>query len=222
MKTKLFGTSGIDPDIKRDLDALAELPQQDVDFLGRWLLASRKPIPFTWSEIEDLVNGTSLDPKAANRILTLLRYLLTNWRAYALTMEDVKNGLSSVGYPPPELSKIAGLLESLESIKEFVYKAAVKSSYEVTALPTVDDINVVWDIRPMFAEFAYDPEPQGSAYEELVGSTYLFLLEILASREDRKQESVTYQLSEDDFDRLLETLHKAKKQLEIIKKKAIL
>jgi len=78
VKTKLFGASGIDDDVKRDLDALVGLPQQDIDLIGRWLSEARKPIPFTWSEIEDLVGGTTLSAKAANRVLILLRYLLTN------------------------------------------------------------------------------------------------------------------------------------------------
>jgi hypothetical protein len=222
VKTRLFGTGGIDDEVKADLDNLAGLPQKDIDHLGRWLSETRTPIPFAWSDIGELIEGTSLNPKTANRALTLLRYLLTNWRTFGLTIDDVKSDIGSLAYKEADAKKILGLLEKLEPSKELIYKSALKNSYEVTALPTVDDINAVWDLRPMFAEFAYDAEPIGSAYEELVGSTYVFLLEILASREDRKKESVTYQLSEDDFDRLLETLNRARKQLEIIKKRAIL
>lgn len=222
MRTRLFGAGGIEDDVKRDLDVLVALPQRDIDHLGRWLSETRKPIPFTWSDIGELIEGTSLAPRTANQMLTLLRYLLTNWRTFGLTLDDVRNDLAAVGYREQDLDKIIGLLKSLEASKEMIYKSALKSSYEMAALPTVDDINAVWDLRPMFAEFAYDAEPIGSAYEDLVGSTYVFLLEILASRENGKRESVTYQLSEDDFERLSDTLNRARRQLEIIKKRAIL
>jgi hypothetical protein len=85
-------------------------------------------------------------------------------------------------------------------------------------LPTIDDLNLVWDIRPIFEEPAFAPEPSAQGYEKLVSTTSLLILEISATREDGQGESKTYQLSEDDFDRLFESLKKARRQLEIIKK----
>jgi hypothetical protein len=115
--------------------------------------------------------------------------------------------------------KLVRFFSTLESVKGKVHKSLLKNVYEKIGLPTVDDMNIVWDLRPVFEELAYVTGPETDRCESLVGSVYVLLLEISASRADGKQESQTYQFSERDFDRFFGALTRAKRQLESFKKK---
>lgn len=222
MATRIFGSSGIEEQARKDIDTLLSLPQKDADHIVRWLTESKEPLPLSWSEIHRIVENTSLEPSVVDRVLILLRHLLSNWRTFGLTLEDIKKDLASFGYNEEQVNRIGGILHQLQDAKERVYRALLKRSYEVAGLPTIDDVNIVWDLRPVFEEFAYDTEPISNSYENLVSSSYVLLLEVLASRENGHRESATYQLSEEDFERLLGALEKARRQLEIIKKKLLI
>jgi len=218
LKTKLFGSGGIEDGLKKDLGILLETPDEDLGRIATWLLETPRPIPLTWSDIAELVEGTSLDPRTANRVLVVLRYLLTNWRTYDLTLDEIQSDLKAVGYSDPEVAKVTGFLSKLKDARERVFKSAVRRTFETRGAPTIDDVNLMWDVRPMFQGPAYDVEPQGKAFENLVGHTHLLILEITGSSQNGIQESRTYQLSEDDFDRFCLAFERAKKQLEIVKK----
>jgi hypothetical protein len=220
--TKVFGSGGIEEQARKDIDELLSLPQKAVDYIARWIIESKNPIPFTWSDIQQIVEGTSLEPRVVDRVLILLRHLLSNWRIYGLTLDEIKGDLSAFGYTQEQVNRLGDLLAQLQDAKERVYRAGLKRSFEITAVPTIDDVNIVWDLRPVFEEFAYETEPRNNSYENLVTNTYVLLFEILASREDGdNKESATFQLSEDDFERLFRAFEKARRQLEVIKKKLL-
>jgi len=219
--TKIFGAGGIEDQARKDIDELLSVPQEDLGRIVRWIVDSKDPIPFTWCDIQQIVEGTSLQPRVVDRVLVLIRSLLANWRTYGLTLEDIKRDLAAFGYKKDQVDRVVNLLAQVENAKERVYRAGLKRSYELTALPTIDDINIVWDLRPIFEEFAYDTEPLDNAYENLVTNTYVLLFEIFASRKNGLRQSATYQLSEDDFERLCKAFEKARRQLEIIKKKVL-
>lgn len=159
MATRIFGSGGIEDQARKDIDQLLSLQQKDIDHIARWIVESKDPIPLTWSDVEQLTEGTSLEPRVVDRVLVLLRSFLTNWRTYGLTLEDIKADLASFGYNKEQVDRVGAVLGQIENAKERVYRAGAKRTFELTALPTIDDINVVWDLRPVFEEFAYDIEP---------------------------------------------------------------
>jgi len=222
VRTTVFGPAGIEDQIRTDIDLLLKVPQGDLEKLCDWLAATPKPIPLAWSDIAEIVQFLSLEPREANRVLTVLRYLLTNSRAFRLTSDGVRTDIEAAGYKHDEAERVIALLTKLEGVKERVYRSAMRRGYEIKGLPTLDDVNMMWDIRPMFEEFAYDRDPEGQSYEKFVGHTNVLILELLASRETNEQVSVTFQLSEDEFDKLSRAIDRAKRQLEIAKREMAL
>lgn len=218
MKTRLFGSGGIEDVTRQDLSLLIGLPPADVERFITWLSEPSRPIPYTWSEVDQLAEGTTLDVRGANRVLVLLRFLLTNWRASDLSEGDIRADLRAVGYEEADVEKVASFLLKLEGARERVYRAYVKRAHEVRGLPTIDDVNMFWDIRPVFESSAYDTEPESKAYESLVGRTHVLILEVISSPETGVQKSLAYQLSEDDFERLSQAFERAKRQLDVVKK----
>jgi hypothetical protein len=85
------------------------------------------------------------------------------------------------------------------------------------ALPTIDDINVVCELRPLFGDPAYEASPMGADYDKLLGFTEVVLLEIVGSNSNGGEFHSTYQMTEREFDHLLEGLRRARRQFEIMK-----
>jgi len=218
LKTKLFGSTGLEDETREDLAVLLESEQSDLDRLASWLTQSAHTIPLAWSEIEEMVEGTSFDASTANQALLVTRFLLSRWCSLELTLPEISADLIKVGYSDKEAQKLVSFLAKLQDVRERVYRSAMKRGHEIRGLPTIDDLNLVWDIRPVFQDYAYDSPPGDSAYERIVTHTYTLIAEILASRENGEQESVSIQLSEDDLERLMQALQRSKKQLEVAKK----
>jgi len=222
LESKVFGPEGISDQVKRDLDTLMGLSEQQLNSFGAWLADRANPIPVAWSEIEDLRGSAGLDGETTNNLLGLLRMIFTNWHTSSLTASDVRHELESLKYPEEQVARFTDFLSRSERLRERVYRAAMRRSYELAGLPTIDDLSIVWDLRPVFQEPAFSPETDIGALENLVTQTFVMLLEISASRKDGKRESQTYQLSEDECDRLLTALTNSKRQLEVFKKKLLI
>jgi hypothetical protein len=219
LRTSVFGYEGIQQGTREDLDLLLSLEDRKLERFVDWFSKSTRLFPVNWSEIDDLVDGTSLDPQSANRVLAVLRFLLINWKAYELSLDEISTDLESAGYKPEQIRKAVNFLKTVEGIRDRVYVTSLRRSYEVYGPPTIDDVNLMWDVRPVFQAPIYDTDPDAKGYDKLVSHTNVLILEIVSSAEKGIQKSSVFQLSEDDFARLSDAFDKAKNQLEIVKKR---
>jgi hypothetical protein len=219
LKPSLFGPGGLEREMRQDFDVFFAMTEADKDKFASWLSETSRPIPLSWSEIEQLADGTSLQPGAADRVLVLLRFLLTNWKTTDLSLEEIEADLVSTDFSKEQARKVTEFISKLKDVRERVYRSSLKRSYEIYGLPTIDDINLFWDIRPIFQSSAYDSDPDARGCENLITHTNVLIVEIQASPERGQQISSAFQLSEDEFGRLSLAFERVKRQLEIVKKK---
>jgi hypothetical protein len=218
LELNLFGLTAPSEAFKPDLDRLLALKDRNLQRIAAWVEESPDVNPETWQEMSKLSEMIGLPPQELNKILILTRFLLTNWKARNLTLDDILSDLVLLGYNEDQLAKGKRFLEQVGTAKEKVHRLVLKRAEERTILPTIDDINIVWDARPVFEDRAYSVQPIGDSYQNLIGTVYVMLLEISASRADGSEATETYQFTEAEFERLTEALSRARKQLEIFRR----
>ena len=219
MAFKLFGVGGPGPKAQNDLKRLLSLDEGRLAVLAEWVNTTENLYPETLSAFGGLIERLNLTGQEATNIVNVVRYLLTSWSSKNITIGDILEDLQQMGFEDEERDKASFLLRQIAASKDRVHRAALKRLYEQMALPTADDINMTWDYRPIFEDVAYSTASSPNAYEDLTGGVCVFLLEVLASRTDGQLESKTYQFSEDGFERLVTGLTRARRQLELLKKR---
>src|SRR5947207_5575811 len=123
--------------MRQDFDVFFSMTVADKDKFASWLSETSRPIPLSWSEIEQLADGTSLNPGAADRVLVLLRFLLTNWKTSDLSLEEIEADLVSTGFSQEQAHQVTEFLPKLKDVRDRVYRSSLKRSYEIYGLPTI-------------------------------------------------------------------------------------
>ena len=221
MDFKLFGAGGPNDRLIEDLRFFLSLDDRQRELLSEWVNASTNLYPETWEDLDGLSQGLRMSGRDTSRVVGVTRYVLSNWRSKKLTLQEVLGDLKSVGLDEEHQERAAKFFSVVGDAREKVHKAALRRLYEQMALPTIDDVNITWDLRPLFESVAYTPTAESAGYDSMIGTVHVLLLEISASRSDGQRASQTYQLSEDEFERLLSALNRAKKQLEVFKKRVL-
>lgn len=221
MDFRLFGAGGPPKAFLEDLRALLSLDEHQLAILSQWVNDSPNLSPTTWSELGELPSGIQRTSQQTNRVVYAVRFVLSNWSAKKLTIEDISRDLKLAGFDEGECEQARKFFATVSEAKEKAHRNVLRRIYEQMALPTIDDINITWDLRPIFEDVPYKENPEANGYDNLLGNVYLLLLEISASRADGKPESQTYQFTEDEFERLLVALNRAKRQLEVFKKRVL-
>jgi len=204
-------------DFEADLENLARLPQRDLDRLRNWFVTTRTFTSLDWPDYAEGVKKSDLSVEEFEKHVSVIQYVLNRWNAEKLSVAQVTSDLPKFGLKPRAVSKLAKLFGSLEKVGRRVYLDSIRSFHENVALPTIDDINVVCELRPLFGDPAYEAPPMGAEYDKLFGFTEVMLLEIVASDSRGGETSATYQLTERDFDNLLQGLTRARRQFEVMK-----
>lgn len=217
MQLKLFGSGGPSPAFKRDFELLVGLDEGELELLAGWFETAPDVMVPKDAELVALAAGSKLNPEELGAVIGVVRFVLNNWKQRSASLEEIRNDLSILGCDPPGGNRIIRFLSRLENTRDRVYLAGLRRAYETIGLPTIDDVSLLWDIRPMFSDFAYPPEPQGSTLTELLDYTYLLVMEIQASRVDGNSETVSFQLSEVEFEKLMEGMQRAHQQLKALK-----
>lgn len=217
MQLRLFGSTGPTPAFKRDFQLLARLSDPELESLSKWFANAQNSVSPGDAELSALSVDFSVNPEELGRVIALLRFVLNSWRELEISVEDISKDLTTLGYDSSTVQKIARLLVSLEGSRDRVHRAVLRRAYETSGLPTIDDVNLVWDIRPVFGDFTYSPESRPGAVLELLDYVYVLILEFEASRADGKSETSSLQLSEEEFTKLADALARAKQQLDVLK-----
>jgi hypothetical protein len=89
LELKLFGLAAPSDDFKPDLDKLLSLEDRHLQRIADWFNESPNVQPTTWQELSKLTETTGLPPQELSKTLALTRFLLTNWRANNLTLDDI-------------------------------------------------------------------------------------------------------------------------------------
>jgi hypothetical protein len=85
-------------------------------------------------------------------------------------------------------------------------------------LPTLEDIDVVCDVRPIFEDYVYPiPERNTVSHTKLLGFSYLVLMELLTEDFDGNTHRLSFQMTEGTLADFRVALQRATEQLDILK-----
>ena len=107
-----------------------------------------------WPEPPPAVVASTLLPEQFRQTAGLIRQLLNNWQRYGLGLQDIERDLLLLGVVPEHLGILA-FLTRLSPIKERVWLDGVEGNQSWPGIPTIDDVNILWDARPLFGGSSY-------------------------------------------------------------------
>ena len=221
MEYRIFGAAQRPPDdFKDDLAAFFRLDDKQRDVIADWFLSTRDYELYAPS-IPPAVVASTLLPDQFRQTAGVIRQLLESWQRYSLELEDIERDLLLLGFGPEPLGILSTFLKRLSPVKERVWIEGIEGTQLNIGLPTIDDVSIVWNARPLFGGLSYhyfkaDGE---DPYTAFLGLTYLATMEIITSDLYGQKERTAIQLSEEGFQRLLRGLKRAGEQLDILKER---
>jgi hypothetical protein len=216
---KIFGADQRPPDdFKEDLAAFFRLDDQQRNVIAEWFLSTRD-YELHGPSLPPAVVASTLLPEQFWQTAGVIRQLLISWQRYGLELEDVERDLFLLGLGPEQLKILSVFLTRLSPIREQIWLDTVEGAHCAMGLPTIDDVNILWDARPLFGGLSYySYKADGDApYSTFLGLTYLATVEIITSDIYGRNQRTAIQLDEDGFQRLLRGMRRAGEQLDILK-----
>ncbi len=217
MEFKVFGAYGPADDLADDLKALLALDPATWDTLAKWFLTTDS---FDLEEAfsSPAIAASLLLPEQFSKCAGGILDLLESWHASHLELPDLLRDLMFLGFTTEEIDRLGALLERLGPVKRRAYTDFMKFEHENAVLPTLEDIDVVCDIRPIFEDYVY-PVPRKSAvsHTKLLGFSYMVLMELLAEDIEGKTSKLSFQMTEQTLAAFQVALQRAREQLDILK-----
>jgi len=217
---KIFGPGRQPPDdFKEDLAALFRLDDKQRDALAEWFLSADNHYP--WGpELPPIIAASTLLPEQFRQTADAVRHLLYGWQRFGLQLADVERDLLLLGCGSEDMKVVLDLLKRLSSVKERVWIGALRGYQESAGLPIIDDVDIVWNARPVFGGDAYYYWAGGgdeASYNKLFGLVYLATMEIKASDSSGQKQRIAVQLTEAGLERLLVGMKRSREQLDTLK-----
>jgi hypothetical protein len=210
--------------LKTDLAALLALSESQLAAISAYLADTKNPLPDTSVDVSRMAEAVGVDDTELDRHLSLIRYMLTNWRKSGASLSEAEKELVLVGYRGEELAKAVNFFGQLEQLKEKFFVVTARALTEVSGLPTIDDMSFVWDIRPIFGLDSWPSRgaDDGANYSNWLAHINMLIIEITSSNREGEKQSVSVQLAENEFEELEKLVKRARQQLEVIRSKRII
>jgi hypothetical protein len=219
MELMIFGPSGVpDEEIKRGLKTLFEIEPSTWEDLVEWFRTTES-FDEPNEGLSPIVAASSLSPELFSECIYVLRFILEAWKIHSLKLIDIQRDLFALGYEPDQIDRLGALLQRLEPVKERVYSGFIRSEFENAVLPTLEDIDAVCDMRPIFEDYIY-PAPAkstGADYKKLIGFSYMILLELVTEDSGGEKQKLSFQMTEKSLGDFQAALERAHDQLDILK-----
>lgn len=183
MEYRIFGTDQRPPDdFNDDLAAFFRLDDQQREVIAGWFLSTRDYELFGPS-LPPAVVASTLLPEQFRQAAGVIRRLLYNWQRFGLDLRDIERDLLLLGVNPEHLGILSAFLARLSLIRERVWLDGIEGSQHGTGLPTIDDVNIVWNARPLFGgpSCYYYKADGDDPYTQFCGLTYIAIVEIVTS-----------------------------------------
>jgi hypothetical protein len=217
MELKVFGANGPPDEFANDFKALLALDSSAWEIVGKWFLTTDS---FDTEEaISSPAIATSpLLPEQFRQCARALQYLLESWHASALQLADLQRDLLVLGVATQDIDRLGLLLERLGPVRQRAYTHFMRFEHENAVLPTLEDIDVVCDVRPIFEDYVYPiPERNTVSHTKLLGFSYLVLMELLTEDFDGNTHRLSFQMTEGTLADFRVALQRATEQLDILK-----
>ncbi len=217
MELKVLGPGEPPDDFADNLKTLLSAQPPVWDALARWFLSTDS------FDVDDAVSSPAvisgpMAPAQFTNCVDVIRYLLESWRETGKQLSDLQQDLLILGLGAAEVDQLGTLLKRLEPIKDRVYASFMRFEHENAILPTLEDIDVVCDIRPVFEDYVYPlRENRAVDYTKLLGFSYMVLMELLTEDIEGKTRKIAFQMSENTLADFQIALKRASEQLDILK-----
>jgi hypothetical protein len=218
---KIFGAGRQPPDdFKEDLAAFCGLSDEQRNAIAEWFLSARSYDLYE-PHLPPVIAASTLLPEQFRQTAGVIRNLLSDWQRRELELSDIERDLLLLGFDAQQITILLGALGQLSSVKERAWVDGRKGLEQVAGLPTIDDVNIVWNARPVFggdASYYYDGDSNEGSYDRFLGIVYLATMEIQASDTNGTKQRIAIQMDEDMFDGLLRSMTRAYDQLQTFKR----
>ena len=216
MELKVLGPGDPPDDFADNLKTLLSAQPSAWDALARWFLTTDS------FNIDDAVASPAaiaspLSPAQYRTCVSVLHYLLEAWYETNKQLSDLQQDLLVLGLGATEVDRLGALLKRLEPVKDRVYASFMRFEHENAILPTLEDIDVVCDIRPVFEGYVYPLGKGGVDHSKLLGFSYMVLMELFTEDIEGKTRRISFQMTEDTLADFQVALKRASEQLDILK-----
>ncbi len=138
----------------------------------------------------------------------------------SLELPVIQLDLMILGRSKQDIERLGPLLERLSPVKKRAWARYMRSEHENAVLPTLEDIDIVCDLRPVFEDYVYPlPETVTVQHKRLLGFTYLVLAELQTEDSMGRKQRLAFQMTESSLKDFEAAIKRAQDQLDILKNK---
>ncbi len=141
---------------------------------------------------------------------------MSAWQRRSINLEDIERDLLLLGLSEPQAAGVVTFLKRIESTKKKVWVQTLEASASISGLLTLDDINLLWDVRPIFGGFNFHyfhADADSETYDKCFGLMCIATLELMASDSEGNKQRLAVQLTEETFKLILRAFERADGQL---------
>lgn len=218
MEYKMFGPGGFpDDSFRRGLRTLFSLDDTGWEVIENWFLTTKSFDPDDALSSQAVV-ASSLTPDQLTESIEVLQFILEAWHMYGLDLQAIQRDLMLLGRPAADIERLGPMLERLGPLKDRAYASYMRSEHENAVLPTLEDIDVVCDMRPVFEDYVYPlPRTATSQYKKILGFTYMVLAELHTEDIMGRKHRLAFQMTEQRLKDFESAIRRAQEQLDILK-----
>jgi hypothetical protein len=217
MLFKLFPNGLPSESLREDLSLLLNVPSADQEIIERWFREEGTSLDFDEERFRSLVAESSLLPDQFNRIGSALRFLLEAWYRQGVPFDDILADLVLLGFSDNEAETLGAVLGRLKPYGQPVFQRRMFQFTKGVGLPSVEDFNLICELRPVFEDYTYPPNVGSKMvhYSKMIGVFPIVVVEILMSDSKR----VAVQLSEQEFMDWREAMNRVSIQMAVMKER---
>lgn len=218
MEYKMFGPGGSpDESFRRGLIVLLGLDNDDWEAIEKWFLTTAS-FDSEAALSSDAFSNSSMTPERATESIEVVKFMLEAWHIHDLELPAIERDFMVLGRTPEEIERLGALLRRLEPIKEKAWASYMRSENENAVLPTLEDIDMVCDMRPIFEDYVFPPpHTETGRHKKLLGFTYVILAELQTEDSGGRKQRLVFQMTKERLTELEATVRRAKDQLAIPK-----
>jgi hypothetical protein len=214
----MFGPGGFPDDaFRRGLRTLFSLDDKGWKVIENWFLTTDSFNPDEALSSPAFV-ASSLTPDQTTESVEVLQFMLEAWHMYGLEPQAIQRDLMLLGRSAADIERLGQLLQRLSPVKDRAYAGYMRLEHENAVLPTLEDIDVVCDLRPVFEDYVYpSPKIASTQHKKLLGFTYLVLAELQTEDSMGRKQRLAFQMTENSLKDLESAIRRAQDQLDILK-----
>jgi hypothetical protein len=220
MEFKMFPVESVPPSLRDDLAAFADLGEADRGIIEIWLKGVGG-VEDDDERFRSYVRLSGLLPDDFVRISGAVRFVLEAWYRSRVELKDVLADLVLLGLGSEQVEEIQKVFRRLEGTRAALSHAGMLDFVQAVGLPSVEDINIICECRPVFGAHAYPPSPtpDRDRYTTIVGITPLIIFEVRTNDYTNRQQRTAFQLTEQEFVKLRDSMTRAMEQLRVMKER---